>query len=324
MLPELQSIILNQQYVLVLLLVFCIISIYKNYNILGSVNPTPFKGKLIILLSGLLPVPGRIVLCKSLIDVMSGVSDKRTNLTAYISTHHYYFWSPLEKSVVILLGGLSITYVQFINHLLIPIIMYLGFMLYYICTLKLKIVSKHTENKVSGGFDILLLLLCLIISCFADVIIVSLSCYLMYLLIKYKPGWKFLKDVDVSTLVYVSIILIISCVVKHNIVYIHEYLNKVQGDLYLAMLLSFIFSFMLGSSSKFSGLCLLMTIIYGLDYMCIFYVIDFSGYMLSPTHKCTLVAQSGCKSGRGYFYSRLMCICASMVVCTGLYTWFVV
>jgi len=324
MLPELQSIILNQQYVLLLLLVYCIISIYKNYNILGSIKPTPIKGKIIILLSGLLPIPGRIVLCKSLLDTMSDIPDKRTNVTAYISTHHYYLWSPLEKSVVILLGGLSITYAQFISYMLVPIFIYMIFMLYHVCTLKLKITSKHTDDNQSGSIDILLLLLCLIVSCFVDVIIESLLCYLVYLLIKYKPGLRIIKDIDIRTLVYVSVILVIGCVVKHNISHIHEYLSGVQGDLYLAMILSFIFSFILGSSSKFSGLCLLMTIIYGLDYMCIFYVIDFSGYMLSPTHKCTLVAQSGCKSGRGYFYSRLMCICLSMIVCTGLYTWFVV
>ena len=324
MLPELHTIILTQQYVLILLLVYWIVSIYKHNNILSSIQPTNSKAKLLMLLSGMLPIPGRIILCKSLMDGMTTRTDSRTGLASYICTHHYYLWSPMEKSVIVLIGGLSITYQQFIIYMLVPICVYMCYVVYYITTLKLKLVDTGTVTKRTSVVDLILLLICLIVSCYIPVITQSLALYLIYLTIKYKPPVKVYKSIDVKTLVFVSIVLMVGCIAKHNVAYIHEYMNNIKGDLYFAMLLSFVFSFILGSSSKFAGLCLLMTIIYGIEYMVLFYVIDFSGYLLSPTHKCTLVAQSGCKTPRKAFYIKLTLICVCMIICTGLYTWFVV
>ena len=57
-------------------------------------------------------------------------------------------------------------------------------------------------------------------------------------------------------------------------------------------------SFVLGSSSKYAGIVALLAAIYGLEYLTWFIALEFSAYLISPTHKCTHI-------GRMYFGTTL-------------------
>ena len=54
----------------------------------------------------------------------------------------------------------------------------------------------------------------------------------------------------------------------------------------------------MGSSSRFGAFTVILSSIYGIEYLPWFFAIDFSGYMLSPMHKCVAI-------GKMYFGTKL-------------------
>ena len=54
-------------------------------------------------ISGILPIPGRICVVNALFDSITNKDKTNTKFSFfhYLSTHHYYLWSPLEKTIII-------------------------------------------------------------------------------------------------------------------------------------------------------------------------------------------------------------------------------
>ena len=83
----------------------------KQYGVLNEVfvalRKTFKSNRLVVaataLAGGVLPIEGRVVMSAPLLDSIA--SDKaqsrsKFGIVDYLSTHHYYWWSPLEKTVV--------------------------------------------------------------------------------------------------------------------------------------------------------------------------------------------------------------------------------
>jgi hypothetical protein len=83
---------------------------------------------------GVLPIPGRISVTSSLLDTLRapGRRSPQLGVVAYVATHHYYLWSPMEKSVVIALGGLGLSYAEFIRLMAWPLLIVLAVCFGYI------------------------------------------------------------------------------------------------------------------------------------------------------------------------------------------------
>jgi len=316
------EIIISQQYTLVLVYIYCICEIYKSQGIMTSFIPkhTPTTtGRLIMVLSGILPIPGRIVLCKSLLDTTCKSNCNNMNLAAYLSTHHFYLWSPVEKSVLILIAGLGISYVQFIHLMIAPIVVYLCIVAWFVRGVEYEV---NTDTfKMSSMRDIVLLTVILVVSCVYTGFIHMLLVYLMHLMRKYRYSVVNFKDIDFKTVMIVSFIILVSSLVREYEVMLHDVVLS-YNSLSMVCVLSFVASFILGSSSKFAGVCLLTTSIFGLEYMCLFYTIDFCGYMLSPFHKCGAIARSGSLQPTGRFHTGVFSMCVLMILCSGIYTWY--
>ena len=45
----------------------------------------------------------------------------------------------------------------------------------------------------------------------------------------------------------------------------------------------------MGSSGKFIAIAVLMAQVFGVEYFLWFFAIDYSAYLLSPTHKCVMI-----------------------------------
>ena len=64
---------------------------------------------------GVLPIPGRVALSAPLLDAIAPPDKKKRSnfgIIDYLSTHHYYWWSPLEKTIILPMAALGITYGQ--------------------------------------------------------------------------------------------------------------------------------------------------------------------------------------------------------------------
>ena len=216
---------------------------------------------LISAVAGVLPIPGRVTVSAGVLDTIAPRDDRRQvyGIIDYLSTHHYYFWSPLEKTVIVPMAVLGISYGTFMG-LIWPmlagaIVMIIGYLMFYIKEDDVEIVldQDHTPQKIE---------------------------------------W-----VNFRLLAAVAGIIVLGNIIKS---YNSELTTWVESAGYLpaALLFSFIAAFAMGSSGKFAGLVALLTSVFGLKWLPAFFAVDYAGYMLSPTHKCSII-------GRGYFKTNM-------------------
>ena len=103
---------------------------------------------------------------------------------------------------------------------------------------------------------------------------------------------------------WVAGIIFLSNVVRTHTGEINSFLQSTGLDItttfgFIAIsLLSFLGAFALGSSSRFGAITVLLTSIYGMEYLPWFFAVDFAGYVMSPMHKCVAI-------GKMYFGTKL-------------------
>ena len=99
-----------------------------------------FKSKKIVLFiislfGGILPIPGRVAVSAGILNTIAPKDKKgRENygIIDYLTTHHYYIWSPLEKTIIIPMAVLGVTYTQLIGMLFPLLLISLIVILFFI------------------------------------------------------------------------------------------------------------------------------------------------------------------------------------------------
>lgn len=296
---------LNSQIYLIFIIIILLISeIFKLNNnfsetmtlILNSNSKIPKKyifGFTVMLL-GILPIPGRIVLINFLLSSISNKDDLKLGTLAYISTHHYYLWSPIETSVIISLGILNISYFEFLSYTIYPLLCYIVFFILYITFYIKDFVIIQTENikmNYNTLFDIIVLFISILISIFLNekLIVCIFFIVLIFLIRKYNISFKkiFLK-LDYKFIISIFIILCIGFIIKTNFILKEFLLNIVNlYSLPVIFLICFFLSFLFGSSSKYATISANISLILGIKFFPLLYIVDYCGYILSPIHKCT-------------------------------------
>ena len=93
MLFDLSKALELQVFTVILFVVYAICMIYERRGILSgflsNIKNNNHAGILTILISGCLPIPGRIVLCSSVLKTISDRKNRDTAMAAYVGTHHY-------------------------------------------------------------------------------------------------------------------------------------------------------------------------------------------------------------------------------------------
>ena len=133
----------NQIYLLYLLGVMITSGIIKekgyfsnlfNY-IVNKVKSKKGVVALISLFSGILPIPGRVIVSAGVLDIVapkSGKSRSKFGIIDYLATHHYYLWSPLEKTIILPIATLSLTYLEVLKYTAPLMLVTLLYISYYI------------------------------------------------------------------------------------------------------------------------------------------------------------------------------------------------
>ena len=286
----------NQIYLFYLLGVMITSGIIKEkgyFNNLFNYIVNKVKSKkgvvaLISLFSGILPIPGRVVVSAGVLDIVapkSGKSRSKFGIIDYLATHHYYLWSPLEKTIILPIATLSLTYLEVLKYtapLLLVTVLYISY--YIIFTLKegdVEIQRNNILKKKNKSIDI-----------------------------KKYINWNLLLTV------FVIIVLsnIISTYHDYFLGYISYYPN-----LYISMCLGFLASVALGSSGKFIGITVLLTQLFGIEYFTMFFAVEYAGYLISPIHKCVAI-------GKMYFgtpiieYIKVLSVWAVLIILVGITT----
>ncbi len=119
----------NQEYLIFLAGVMVCSGIIKSNNyftpifswLLDKVKSKKLIVYLISFVSGVLPVSGRVSVSAGILDTLapkdSCKSRSKFGIIDYLATHHYYLWSPLEKTIIIPMAVFSMSYLQVMSYL---------------------------------------------------------------------------------------------------------------------------------------------------------------------------------------------------------------
>lgn len=211
---------------------------------------------LISAVSGILPVPGRVIISAGALDTLAPNDERRKNygIINYLSTHHYYLWSPLEATVLIPLSVLGISYFYFLSLIAPLLITIIGITLYYIFY-----VLKEEDiviNKVE------------------------------------RKKQNVVKNIKWDVVILVALVIIVGNGIKMYSDAIVNFFMSFNSSIFFASVIAFVTSFILGSSGKFAGITTLLVTIFGINYLPLFFSLGYSGYLISPTHKCLVITKS--------------------------------
>lgn len=297
----------NQDFLLYLGFIMVITGILKERGYLTDVFSLllrTVKSKkvvlfLISLFGGVLPIPGRVAVSAGILDTIAPKDKKGREdygIIDYLSTHHYYIWSPLEKTVIIPMAVLGVTYSHLMSMLypllIISFLVIVGFIMRF-KEGDIEIPKIHTVNYKNVFLIFLPFILTLVLSGLTDRYL-PLFCGFTLYLVSYSNSWgKLLKHINWRLILSVGLVIIISNIVSEYNDQIKTYLEGVTTtyNIFVVGGLCFLSSLLLGSSGKYAGLVSIVTSIIGIEYFLFLFTMCYSGYLLSPTHKCIYIGQ---------------------------------
>jgi hypothetical protein len=279
----------------------------------------------VVLLSaigGILPIEGRVTVSAGLLDTVApkeGPGREKLGIVDYLATHHYYMWSPLEKTVILPIAAFGLTYSAFIGLVAPLLITSLLFISIYIWTQVRDedLVITPGNFKLSAVLrNVLPMFIALGVYIWAGgeqhVFAIFGLLTLYYVIITQQWNLKkLLGYIRWDVLVWVGAVIILGNYFKS---YNGEFLAMIKSTgldphTFVGMLaisvFGFVVSFLMGSSGKFIAIAVLMSQIFGVEYFLWFFALDFAGYLLSPTHKCVMIGNRYFGTPIGTYYKAL-------------------
>lgn len=268
----------NQWYVLYLAIIMIVSGYARDLRLFAPVyrfiiNRVKSKRAVVALISGItgiLPITGRVAVSAGFLDTIAPKEKKKRQIFGiidYLSTHHYYIWSPIEKSVIIPMAALGIGYWTFFTTMLPLLVVMFTVIVFYIFY-----VLQEDQIEINTS--------------------------------KFDSGQRFFEKNPLTYINWMAIFVLAAIIILGNItvLYTNEIKSLVESgvaNFALVSALAFAGSLALGSSSRFAAITAICVTVYGIDYLPWFFAIDYAGYMLSPAHKCLAI-------GKLYFGTRLI------------------
>ena len=283
-------------------------------------------------ITGLLPIKGRVTVSAGILDTLAPdkgcCGREKFGPIDYVSTHHYYFWSPLEKTVILPMAAFGLSYGAFIGIMWPLLVVSIAFIIAYLVwgvkesdvelktteeTIKVSRITRYVLPYIAGvgaivaGIDF--------IWAFG-----SLTVYYMVVTKTFDIP-KLLKYVDWKLVAWVALIICLANIVRTNTNEIKDFLGNTGLDINtlsgftLLSLFSFAGAFALGSSSRFGAITVILASIYGIEYLPWFFAVDFCGYLISPMHKCVTIGMLYFGTKLRY-YLTILCGWGGLVIAT--------
>jgi hypothetical protein len=226
--------------------------------------------------AGILPIAGRVSVSAGILDTIAPKDDRRKHygILDYLSTHHYYLWSPFEKSVIIPMAVLSLSYAEF-----------------------MQLMWPLTVIAIVVPFVLIFTLLK------EDDVIVQTQ----------KQAFTKVEWINWQLLVTVAILIMLGNYAREHTDTIKAYLEDNNLSIVSGAWIGFAASFLLGSSSRFAAFTAILTSIFGVQYLPLFFAIDYTGYMLSPTHKCFAIGKMYFNTSLVTYYTHIILLCSLII-----------
>jgi hypothetical protein len=271
---------------------------------------------LVSLFGGILPIPGRVALSASMLNSIAPVNDKKRQkfgIIDYLATHHYYLWSPLEKTTIIPIAVLGLTYLEFMSYVW-PLLLISGlYISYYILSLnddEIDIEVKAGPVNVKNIWLVVVpFFIAILASCISPHYFAIMTAFTFYL-IAYSNSWKkILSYINWELVWIVALVIILGNLASSYYGEMESYIRQYSTpqNILLVSMLAFLSSFALGSSAKYASLVSLLTSIFGMQYFVLFFTLEYSAYLISPSHKCLPIGQK-------YFHTGFLTYLKALIV----------
>jgi hypothetical protein len=302
-------------YLWMLVFVMMASGIIKEFNLFASAFAylqATFKSNRVIIgllsaISGVLPIEGRVTVSAGVLDTVCSKhnhSRHKMGIVDYLSTHHYYLWSPLEKTVILPIAAFGLTYAGWFGIVWPILAVTAAFVVYYIATQVSEddiVINTPPAFKMSAVVrNVLPFFIAIGVYIYVggenNVFEIFSSLALYYCLI--SQTWDYKKLL--GYLNWQVIATVATAIVLGNYFKSLEPVFKgwVAGGAFdptlpsgmaLISIIGFTASFLMGSSGKYVAFAVLLAQLFGVQYFLWFFTIDYVGYLLSPTHKCVPV-----------------------------------
>jgi hypothetical protein len=321
------------QVVLMLVSVMMISSVFKEANIMGGLyyhldKRIHSKKTLIALMSlifGILPIPGRIIFACGILDSVQekGCNNQKMGVIAYLASHHYYLWSPIEKAVIIVYTALGIGYAGFLYYMWIPAVIAIIFSFAYIYT-SVSEAELNLVEPVESNSDWKVALISLLAVVIWSIVFPEYTHYTFFIysvsMMSYYRVPIRKVDIDFTVLAMASLAILGSSIVGFFASDFTAFVASFKGTLVIALCASFVASFTMGSSAKYGALCAVMVKFFGIKFLPLFYLVDYAGYLISPTHSCVPIAKQYFKTPVGMFTLPLLLLSIILVAYASITT----
>ena len=332
----------NVSYLWMIFFIMIIAGLAKEYQLFAPafayVKNTFRSNKFVVVLlsaiGGVLPIEGRVTVSAGLLDTVApkdGPGRQKLGIVDYLATHHYYLWSPLEKTVILPIAAFGLSFAGWLGLIWPILLVSLCFIFTYIWN-QVKdeeVAITPTSFKLSSVIRTVVPMVAAIsayISGFSHI-----ACFgflsLYYMLITQQWNYKkLLGYIKWDVLAIVGAAIVAGNYFKSHSGLFEAYIAGTHIDphtltgIALISLLSFIASFLMGSSGKFIALAVLTSQVFGHEYFLWFFTVDFVGYLLSPTHKCVHVGHQYFGTPLKTYYKALSLWGALLLATAGLST----
>jgi hypothetical protein len=259
---------------------------------------------------GLLPISGRVTVSAGMLDTVAPkrgqAGREHYGVVDYLSTHHYYLWSPLEATVLVPMAAFGLTWLAFMQimwPLLVASVALIVLYILYAVKETDVIVTPITDFNFKIS-EIVRNVVPMIAAIAATIKGIDVAWAFGLLTLYYcliTRTWdikKLLSYVNWEVIAIVAVIIVFGNYVKGYEKEITAYIKESSFDLetlkgfLLVSGLAFSSSLLLGSSGRFVAMAVLLTQLYGQQYFLWFFALEYAGYLLSPAHKCVAVGKS--------------------------------
>jgi len=348
----------DEIYLFVLISIMVVSGIAKDNSLFAgtySFLKSKFKSnRLVIMLlsfvSGILPIEGRATVSAGILDTatskdnivgheeLNSDSRKKLGIIDFLTTHHFYMWSPIEKPVILPMAAFGLSYMAWLG-MLAPLIVVSALFIVLYCWLSVKEEEVEiAECPESGGFgDFAKNTLPFLVAIFGYMymggegpeavfpIFGALSVY--YILITKTFDIRKLNSyINWTTVAIVAVVFASSGYMQEHRAWFEEVVKSIGLDIhtfkgmFYISLLTFLASFSMGSDGKFAALTVLMASAFGKEYLLWFFALDYCGYLLTPMHECVMIGKRYFGTSLTTYYTALITWAVLLLAVAGIFT----
>jgi hypothetical protein len=331
------------QYLWMLFFVMIIAGIVKEHNLftpIYSYIKESFKSNRLVLFltsaaGGVLPIEGRVTVSAGVLDTMAHSKCRhKMGVVDYLSTHHYYLWSPLEKTVIIPMAALGMSYWAWLWMISPLIFVTLSFITYHIVwrmkedDIRIDAIPFKMSSVIRNVLPFFVAILTYVYlggQQYIFPIFGSLALYYAFLTRTWNLK-KLLSYVRWGVLAVAAIVILLGYFSKGYESMLAAFVRalEVNAGTFTGMALitavGFLASFIMGSSGKFIAMATVMTLAFGTKYFLWFFAVEYAGYLLSPAHKCVMIGNRYFGTPLWSYYKTIGAWCTLLLATAALFT----